>query len=248
PRAPSCCRPTRAWRRPRWRRSTRCAAAPARPPRARPPHWPPSRAPSRARPARGRRWARARSTRATRPTTPRRGPPRRASTSSPAASSTSPTTRRSTDDGRSWTDVKLPTSSCAGHTFDDRNCFLANIVTDVVVQAGSNTSTKGAQPGAVLAAVGWRAGRRANIKGKPESPHNGIYTSPTGAPGSFRFVDPTASNFTNGDPTAPGRIALGIANGPTQNHNIVYALVQDANSFNGEIGQDVLDEAPTGVF
>ncbi|TMM00371.1 MAG: hypothetical protein E6G10_16085 [Actinobacteria bacterium] len=155
---------------------------------------------------------------------------------------------RSTDDGRSWTDVKLPTGSCAGHTFDDRNCFLANIVTDVVVQAGSNTSTKGAQPGAVLAAVGWRAGRRANIKGKPESPHNGIYTSPTGAPGSFKFVDPTASNFTNGDPTAPGRIALGIANGPTQNHNIVYALVQDANSFNGEIGQDVLDEAPTGVF
>src|SRR5439155_114546 len=87
---------------------------------------------------------------------------------------------RSTDDGRSWTDVKLPTGSCSGHTFDDRNCFLANIVTDVVVQAGSNTSTKGAQPGAVLAAVGWRAGRRANIKGKPESPQNGIYTSPTG--------------------------------------------------------------------
>src|SRR5205807_6007916 len=77
---------------------------------------------------------------------------------------------RSTDDGRSWTDVRLPTGSCAGHSFDDRNCFLANIVTDVVVQGPSDANTPSAKPGAVLAAVGWRAGQRANINGKPESP------------------------------------------------------------------------------
>src|SRR4051794_8536877 len=154
---------------------------------------------------------------------------------------------RSSDDGRSWTDVKLPTGSCAGHTFDDHNCFLANIVTDVVVQGASNSATPGAKPGAVLAAVGWRAGRRANIAGKPESPQNGIYTSATGDPGSFTYVNPSGSGFVNGDPTAIGRVALGVASGPSQNHNIVYALVEDANRFNGDQGSDVLDEAPTGV-
>src|SRR5438128_1109640 len=66
---------------------------------------------------------------------------------------------RSTDDGQSFTNVNLRTSpDCQGNSFK-KDCFLANMVTDVVVQgpANSNTSGPNAKPGSVLAVVGWRA-------------------------------------------------------------------------------------------
>src|SRR5206468_1522218 len=40
---------------------------------------------------------------------------------------------RSTDGGRSFTNVRLPTGDCAGYSTKP-NCFFANIVTDVAVQ------------------------------------------------------------------------------------------------------------------
>ncbi len=147
---------------------------------------------------------------------------------------------RSTDKGASYSNVVLPTT-CTSRA--DRNCFFANIVTDVAVQAaGGPGKTKG---GAVLAAVGWRAGQKLNTAGKPQAPQNGLYTSATGAPGSFTFVSPGGSGVPNVTTTGfpdtryVGRTALGVANGPTQDHNYVYALVEDAVKFNG--GACVLD-------
>jgi len=131
---------------------------------------------------------------------------------------------RSTDAGRSWSDVRLPTGSCAGqHT---GHCFLANVVTDVVVRG---KDTFGHDDGAVTAVVGWRAGQRQNPDGSIQAPANGVYTSPDGAVGSFTKV-PDSAGFA---PTARvGRVSLGSAYGPQQNHDYLYALVQDAELFN----------------
>ncbi len=139
---------------------------------------------------------------------------------------------RSTNDGRSFVNVELPTGDCRGTTFKKPNCFFANIVTDVVVQAPDDFGNQG---GAVLAAVGWRDGPRPNFNGVPEAPGNGLYVSGDGTPGSFKGIDEDASGFT---PQAKvGRVELGEAVGPEQNHDYVYAVVQDAELFNsGEIG------------
>ena len=130
----------------------------------------------------------------------------------------------------------LPTGSCAGKPTTAKDCFLANVVTDVVVQ-GAGNGRAGEQPGAVLAAVGWRAGTKANADGAPQSPHNGMYASRTGAPGSFKDLAFASHATSPADPIDTqdriGRIALGIANGPQQDHGIVYAVVQDAVKFNG---------------
>jgi hypothetical protein len=145
---------------------------------------------------------------------------------------------RSTDAGRSFTDVVLPTGPCAGHVHD-KGCFLANIATDVAVRAADGFGHSG---GAVLAAVGWRAGQKQNADGSVQSPNNGIYQSATGAPGSFTKLTPPGFTPQN----RIGRVEMGIADGPQQNHNYVWAVVEDAVKLNG--GAPVLDvpETPVG--
>ncbi|MDX6656451.1 MAG: hypothetical protein QOH62_1244, partial [Solirubrobacteraceae bacterium] len=156
---------------------------------------------------------------------------------------------QSTDAGATFTNVNLPTGQgraagtpdCTGQPVTAKDCFLANVVTDVVVQGPANDKTTGAaaQPGAVLAAVGWRAGQKANADGSQQSPSNGMYASDSGDPGTFTNLD-FAGNSTPIPPdvlTQPriGRIALGIADGEGQDHRVVYALVQDAVKFNGGV-------------
>jgi hypothetical protein len=129
---------------------------------------------------------------------------------------------RSTNGGRSWRNVAIPTGSCAGKSPRVKGCLLANQVTDVVVkEPGGSTNERGGQ---VLAAVGWMMGATENPDGTVQSPNNGLYFSDTGAPGSFTKL--SAPGFAL--QTAIGRTELGAAIGPTQNHNIVYASVQDA--------------------
>ncbi len=151
---------------------------------------------------------------------------------------------RSTDAGATFTNVNLPTGEsapagtpdCTGQPQTATDCFLANMVTDVVVQGPANAQTAGGTPGGVMAAVGWRAGNAANANGAQQSPGNGIYVSDTGAPGTFQNMDLAANSTPTTDPLTQariGRIALGIANGPEQDHRIVYAIVQDAVEFNG---------------
>jgi photosystem II stability/assembly factor-like uncharacterized protein len=129
---------------------------------------------------------------------------------------------RSVDNGTTYVNVKLPTGACAGDSSGAAPCALANVVSDVAVQAGS---------GAVIAVVGWAYGQAKTKAGIVMSPQNGIYTSANGQPGTFTFVDPGSSAPTkNGFAPTPvvGRTTLAIANGNGQNHDVVYALVQDA--------------------
>src|SRR6266540_747215 len=128
---------------------------------------------------------------------------------------------RSTDDGLNYTNVNLPTGACAGDT-TTTTCNFANHVTDVAVRPGT---------GAVIAAVGWAYGQRATKAGWVMAPQNGIYTSPSGEPGTFTFQDsgPSLPSKNGFAPTPQvGRTSIAIASGPNQNHDIVYALVQDA--------------------
>jgi len=169
---------------------------------------------------------------------------------------------RSTDAGASFTNVNLPTGEgradgtpdCTGQPITTKDCFLANVVTDVVVQGPANANTSGAnaKPGAVLAAVGWRAGQKTNADGSQESPNNGIYESESGEPGTFKNLD-FAGNSTPIPPDVLtqariGRIALGIAGGADQDHRVVYALVQDAVKFNGGlVGLDANENGTTSA-
>ena len=140
---------------------------------------------------------------------------------------------RSSDDGASYVNVALPTGSCAGDTGTDATCAFANVVSDVAVQAGS---------GAVIAAVGWAYGQAKTKSGIVMAPQNGIYTSPTGQPGTFTFQNPGSSAPTsNGFAPTPvvGRTTLAVANGQGQNHDVVYALVQDATKLSNCLNPDL---------
>jgi photosystem II stability/assembly factor-like uncharacterized protein len=135
---------------------------------------------------------------------------------------------RSQNDGRTFQNVNLPTGKrCQGNTFHKPNCFFANVVTDVAVQSPDKFGHKG---GIVLAAVGWRDGRRANFNRVPESPANGLYRSLTGEIGSFHRLNVNKNGFA----LQPhiGRVELGAAVGRQQNHGYIYAEVQDAVLFN----------------
>ena len=134
---------------------------------------------------------------------------------------------RSTDDGQSFVNVNLPVGSCAGQA-PSAGCALANMVTGLAVEGPANSQSTGGTPGAVVAAVGWRAGHKTSPYGYVESPGNGIYTSPTGAPGTFT----KAGTFPG--TSDPGRIELGAATGAAQDHRYVYAMVEDAAKFNGD--------------
>ena len=152
---------------------------------------------------------------------------------------------RSDDAGRTFVNTNLPTSpECAGVVGYDA-CQHANFVTDVIVkEPGGSTSEAG---GEVLAAVGYRAGLATFGDGTIQSPRNGLYRSDTGEPGTFEYLDVAGDGITPlGFTTAErvGRVEFGPAIGPEQDHNIVYAIVEDAALFNG--GVPVID-APGGL-
>lgn len=143
---------------------------------------------------------------------------------------------RSDNGGRSFSDVLLPVSAeCKGKY--DEFCAFASFVTDVVVQPpGGSTMEAG---GKVIAVVGFRTGNEdLYTDGKARSPGNGLYLSPTGAVDSFTAM-PAAAYGNGATPLgfAPrnrvGRTSFGVARGATQNHNYVYALVQDAVTLRG---------------
>ncbi len=166
----------------------------------------------------------------------------------------------STDGGASFANVNLPTGKnapagtpdCSGKAPTVKDCFLANMVTDVVVQGPDTLKKASAKPGAVVAAVGWRAGQKKNADGSQQSPGNGAYRSDTGAVGSFSDLD-VAGHITRPgtDPLTKaqiGRFALGGADGAQQDHAVLYGIVSDAVKFNGgAAGIDVNDQTGQGV-
>ena len=144
---------------------------------------------------------------------------------------------RSIDGGKSYANVNLPTGPCAGiqgGTTGHPECLLANVVTDVVVATPGGVNTSAA-PGTVVATVGWRAGPRQNSDGTVQSPNNGVYRSATGAPGTF--VKEAAPGFAQ--QARIGRVELGTTVGAQQDHDYLYAIVQDAATLNGQL--DVVD-------
>ena len=165
---------------------------------------------------------------------------------------------RSADAGATFENVRLPVSQgvaggqpdCAGAPPEKEGCFLANMVTDVVVTPADNEATPdgtpGAKGGAVVASVGWRASDKTSPPSKSfpegyvESPGNGVYRSDSGAPGTFTRVGVSGLP----EKSRIGRTELSVARGPEQDHNHLYAIVQDAVRFNG--GAPVID-VPTDV-
>jgi hypothetical protein len=151
---------------------------------------------------------------------------------------------RSTNEGRTFTNVALPTGECAGKTGYGR-CQFMNYVTDVVVQEpGGVTNEKG---GKVLAAVGYRAGMAEFPNGEVHSTHNGLYLSESGAPGTFEMLDVSGDGISHVG-FAPGenigRVELGVASGEKRDHNYLYAIVQDAELFNGGVPSIDVPEDP----
>ena len=140
---------------------------------------------------------------------------------------------RSTDGGKSYTNVNLPTGACAG-VAGGRSCQLANVVTDIAIRdtGGVNTNVSA---GTVIAAVGWRAGRRKNSDGTIQSENNGLYRSASGAPNTFTRLG--GSGFTPQERI--GRVEFGPTIGGAQDKDYLYAIVQDAVVLNG--GIDVID-------
>ena len=118
--------------------------------------------------------------------------------------------------------MNLPTGACAGRSNRAAGCVFANVVTDVVVEEPGGIGNE--RGGNVIAAVGWRGGSATNPNGTVQSPNNGIYASATGAPGTFTKVNTVG--FTPQERI--GRIELGAAIGAQQNHDYLYAIVQDA--------------------
>jgi len=147
---------------------------------------------------------------------------------------------RSEDAGRSFVNVKLPTTpECAGSEDISSVCQFTNFVTDVVVQRpGGVTNVECSHQGCpVLAATGWRAGQKPFPNTEiPQAPANGLYYSETGEPGTFEKLELPVATLQNPNGFAArertGRIELGNAVGDEQDHGYVYALVQDSENFN----------------
>ncbi|MGZ4276684.1 MAG: hypothetical protein ACXVFK_08220 [Solirubrobacteraceae bacterium] len=160
---------------------------------------------------------------------------------------------RSTDSGLSFNRVTLHTGC---EDLADPKCFLANMVTDVAIKVPdkTGTTTPSTSPVKVVAAVGWRAGDKPSVDADhhPEAPGNGIYTSDDGTTFT-RVPGDAATGFGLGQPgetgdfqSKIGRIEMGVASGDDQNHDYLYAVVQDPSGFkNGQVGSiDVPDESP----
>ncbi len=140
---------------------------------------------------------------------------------------------RSTDGGKNYVNVNLPTGECSG-VAGGGSCQLANVVTDIAIK-GSGGVNSDVAPGTVVAAIGWRAGARKNADGTPQSEHNGLYRSTSGSPNTF--VKLGGSGFTPQERI--GRIEFGPTTGAGQDKDYLYAIVQDAVVLNG--GVDVID-------
>ncbi|MEK6806941.1 MAG: hypothetical protein AABY95_09885 [Pseudomonadota bacterium] len=187
---------------------------------------------------------------------------------------------RTEDAGRNFVNVRLPTGvagECAGVTDPSSACNLANVVSDVVVRtpdipliglpdANAGCPSTGCP---VLAAVGWRAGRKpysddpaSPLNAIIQAPSNGLYKSDSGQAGSFRPANMTPAQAGLDGFTAPeriGRIEMGAATGPLQDHDYVYAMVQDSEFLNSGAGAnfepplDILPSPPlstnmNGIF
>ena len=156
---------------------------------------------------------------------------------------------RSTDGGETFGVVPLPVgpSREGGEPCDGvvdiiarPDCTFANHVTDVAIQGPGGTTDVGDEP-AIVAALGWRGGRKVEPgTDVVQGPANGIYRSTDGG-ATFTYVPPPPADRPDAFAEAEriGRVELGAATGPDQDHGYLYAIVQDAVALNG--GTNVID-------
>ncbi|MGH2829605.1 MAG: WD40/YVTN/BNR-like repeat-containing protein [Actinomycetota bacterium] len=124
---------------------------------------------------------------------------------------------RSTDAGSSYHDARLP-SAPDGRTRS--NGPFANFVSDVVLHPDNANE--------VTAVIGFPRGEQAGAS-------NGLYRSIRGgAPGTFaRMAAQGLGESPEASEEPLGRMRLAYASGPGQNHDILWAIVQDAGLLNG---------------
>lgn len=128
---------------------------------------------------------------------------------------------RSADGGTTYSDVRLPTNAAGTAPY---NALFGSVVTDIKMHPD--------RPSEVTAAVGWP-------RGKLYTPGNGLYRSlKAGAAGSWTRMDVTG--LTKGSLTDDpiGRITLQYASGPGQDHDVLWAVVQDAGLINAQLKGD----------
>ncbi|HET7529464.1 MAG TPA: hypothetical protein VFJ98_00735 [Mycobacteriales bacterium] len=150
----------------------------------------------------------------------------------------------STDHGRHYVNVKLPTD--AAHKGVYTGSPFGNFVTDVRVRPHHVNE--------VVAVVGWRGGAKVMPNGKAQSVGNGFYRSTrSGARLSFRYVPQQpgtglgeAGNDANpvGTSQAIGRTSLAYS----ADGKYLWAVVQDAGNFRGETYAGVPLEASNTVL
>ena len=147
---------------------------------------------------------------------------------------------RSADAGHSYVNVRLPTTEdCVGEEALGP-CQFTNYVSDLAIKlpGGATSVACDAKGCPVVAAVGFRTGNGLAFQdGRPMAPANGLYRSDTGEPGTFKRIEVQAPDTNVPLGFTPqnriGRISLGAATGESQDHNYLYALVEDAVLFNG---------------
>lgn len=126
---------------------------------------------------------------------------------------------RSIDGGDSYQDVVLPTD-VAGTA--PGTSTTANIVSDVRIHP--------ARTDEITAAVGWRKGAAGGSTGA------GLYRSTTGgAPGSFTRMAPTGFGTASISNDPIGRTSLGYAVGQGQDHDIMWAVIEDPGLERGDL-------------
>jgi photosystem II stability/assembly factor-like uncharacterized protein len=136
---------------------------------------------------------------------------------------------RSTDGGNTYSNVGLPTNTAG---IAPATGELANMVTDIRAKPGN--------PSTITAAVGWS-------RGKAGSEGNGLYRSTdSGATWSRMPRGGLGDGSVTSDPL--GRIALAYAEGADQDHNILWAVVQDAGLLNGRPVDNVTVPSVGGTY
>jgi hypothetical protein len=119
----------------------------------------------------------------------------------------------STNLGDTFTRASLPTAG-PGQEMDKA---FGNFVTDVRFQPGSVDNA--------IAAVGWRSG---GIKPAP-----GLYRTTDGG-GSWAKIATTGFGTASASNDPIGRISLAYAEGEGQDHDVIWAVIQDAGKLNNE--------------
>ena len=137
---------------------------------------------------------------------------------------------RSTDGGKTYTNVNLPTGECAGVAGGGSCCLLANMVTDVAIAGAGRRELDRARRGTVVAASAGAPAPRTNADGTR------AVAEQRPLPLDQRRAEHVRQARRLGLHAAGAhrpRSSSAPTTGPLQDHDYLYAIVQDAAALNG---------------